>query len=272
MPSAPRIALEKLDPGWSKRVKEEDTIAFVNSPSRVRNFVHHKLLELFNVQLELTSPPLKLGVSRADGKEIRQEAHKLLDAFRAELEPCLPQRIRPGFPPLVARHLCEADEACNSVDRLRVRKDARYPAEKEKWLKALAEFCDLKYKLMIMIQNASSLVEHISTFEGILHLLTLDKYPLALSREFVDALSASQGMTPEALCGMMKDLFVHVGVNAVRCVLARPVDEVDRRRRGDLYRKMLRIVVPHPLATQVGPYLDAPHLYPNLQKEETDRR
>jgi tetratricopeptide (TPR) repeat protein len=278
---APAFLVDKLDTDWHNKVEGPaflDFISFVGSPSRVQNFIDHKWLEFINARLDCSSPPLIVGVSRSEGEEVRTTARDKMLAFLEKTAPLLPERVGRAFPKLVKRHLEQAFAACASAKRLTLKKDPRYPEEKDRLLQVLSDICQLKIKLFqIAMQKAGQywtpsprireLARHMTSVDFLAQLARLDDIPIDLSNEFLQA--AAGGLTAKEMVDFVKKNFNSaVIMSLLEFVLADDGNAAEQPLRQRQYRRLIDHWVKHPAMAEYLDNIDDPQsAYPRAVRE-----
>ena len=262
---APAFLNKKLDKDWDRSIDDLALLSFCASPGRVRNFVDHKILEFINAKLDFTSPPLLLGVSRAEGEGSRTQACEIMNAFLEEMASLLPARVRIAFVGLVKRHLENALKACSSAVRLTVRKDPHYAEELPRQEDMLKEFCQLKVKLVRAVQQNRELGRHLTSVAFLQELGRLDRIPLGLSEEMLLPIALSFGMEKtETLENLIKDNLCRQVIRSLLDFIFSPAtspeDETLHLRQ---YRCLVNQWVHHPALEDFRDLIDDPQpFYP----------
>lgn len=267
---APRLLLEKLDNDWLEKITPDAVVSFLTNPGRIANFVEHKLLEFLNAQLQFTSPPLVLGASRAAGEEARQRARDRQLAFHREVQELLPRRVRAGFRHLADEHVAEAYERCSSARRLTQKKDPHYPQEKDRLLNMLADFCELKFKLYLMLHRAGDSVKHVTSAEGLRQLLRLDLVPIDASDEFLAAVAGKLHRRPDELIELMQHVVKAMVLDLIKEALRESADAEENDRRARQYRMLAGDLLKLPALEELVPILDSPHRIPAIREDVLD--
>lgn len=272
---APAFLSKTLDKE-EKPIDELTILSFCASPGRVRNFVEHKLLEFLNAKLDFTSPPLILGVSRAEGETVRSQARETLGAFLDEAARCLPARVRGAFVGLVKRHLEQAWQACASARRLTAPKDPRYAEELPRQAEILKDFAQLKIKLVRAVQQNQELSRHLVSVDFLQELARLDQIPLALSDELLRPVAYSfgiekaetlQNLIQETLCG-------HVVKGLLNFIFSAPESPEAESLRLRQYRNLMDQWVHQPALRDFRDFIDDPQQFypPEIEKTFADEK
>ena len=249
---------------WQEKGDTVDVIAFLSSPSAVRNFVGHKLLEFFNARLQVTSPPVLLGVSRADSAEMRKRAYEQWQSFQTEMVEMLPSRIRRGIDGILQRRFSQAFEICQQPQRLTPRRDPTYPDDHRCLLNLVVDYSSIRVRVAFMLIRAQDKAGQLGSFAGLLELLKLDHAPCDSSHEFFDIAAGKLRLSPDDLKTILIDFAQQMVLGALQFVLDEPIDDVDALRRQLLFGKMVEQIVPHERLQNVVALIDGPHHSVNL--------
>lgn len=254
---APSFFAEKLDQNWQQSVDSRAMSSFLSSPGRVRNFVGHKLLEFLNAVLEYRSPLLRLGVTREEGEEARQEAAAAYRTFLEEVRDLIPARVRPAFSSLVATHFDQAVEMCKEPRLLLQKKDVHYAEDRDRHLKVLADLVQLKYKLFASAGQGGESEVEISSVGVFAELARLDRIPMNLSREMATAAAGSVGgMTGEVAQRLMEKLLESAMGRLLDQLFSEPDGDEECRLRQ--YRLLLEDLGRYPALDRYRSILDDP--------------
>ena len=274
---APAFLTEKFDQKWPNTIDDqafEDFIAFLNSPGRVQNFVEHKQLEFLNERLNFTSPLLILGVSRAEGEAKRKVAKEHMLEFIDQVTALLPNRARNTFPKLITRYLEEAYTASSSVNRLIMSNDPSFETNKKRFQEVLAEICQLKYKLVILVHPGTEEAKHrvvemfkrLTTLDCLDKLALLDTIPIGTSPEFLRNIAQSLGVADyKELLTFIKQSFNGLIVQQLlKFIFSTSAEMTDSMAQERLYRRMVDDWVKRPALVESLDIIDDPHFaYPN---------
>ncbi len=181
---------------------DPDVLAeFLNSYERVRHFVTHKLLEYLNRLLSFRSPSLVLGVCRAEGDEVREQARQQTLAFIACVEPLLPARVRAAFAGVARRRVEAAFEECRSLRKRTLQSDPQYEEERTRLQKLIDDAWLFQHRLATTIAGTSRLPELVRSARSYWELCRLRRVPLARSPQLSQALRAKHRVrsTPDFL-------------------------------------------------------------------------
>jgi tetratricopeptide (TPR) repeat protein len=256
-------------PKWQEKIDGPALVAFCTSPGRVRNFVAHKLLEFFHARFAATSPPLVLGISRADGERARTRAWEAGLAFLESLTPLFPHRIRAGFQDLTARHLDQALKACASPRRLLAEKDPEYEGEKEGFKLLLQDFCFLKLKLYVALQESREVVRSLPSLDFLNELARLDQVPIGLNEALLrEAVGQHLRLTPERAQRLMTELSDHL-IKRLLAFIFGPADTPeDTHLQQQQYNRLITDWVKLPVFAKMLDFIDDPQaFYPDEVRE-----
>ncbi len=249
-------------PKWQEKIDGPALVAFCTSPGRVRNFVEHKLLEFFHARFAATSPPLILGISRADGERARTRAWETGVAFLETLTPLFPPRIRAGFQDLAARHLDQALKACTSPRRLLAAKDPDYEEEKEHLRLLLQDFCFLKLKLSAALQESREVVRSLPSLDFLNELARLDQVPIGLNEALLrEAVGQHLRLTPERAQRLMTELSDHL-IKRLLAFIFGPADTPeDSHLQQQQYQRLITEWVKLPVFAEMLDFIDDPQAF-----------
>lgn len=263
---APNFLVPSSEKDESPSVNEESLLAFIDSPSRVKMFVEHKLLEWLNTKLDFTSPVLVLGCSRAEGEKARTEARDKLLEFGAMTASLLPVRVRAAFADSVKQNIESACEACASAQRLTREKDPHYPQEEvrqEQWVK---DICGFKYRLLTMIGKSKELPKRMRSVDFLVQLARLDEAPLTLGPTFLNAVARHYRLAAEQapmLQKLMDRLRFEVIHNLMRFLINDTDDSAEDSLRQCQYQRLIQDWVKQPLPAELLDLIDDPQpFYP----------
>ena len=233
----PRFMCRELDRDWSSNVSASSMGPFLSSPARVRNFVQQTMLYLLNTLLSYTSPAVALGVARGDSSETRERARETLDAFAERAAAALPARVRAAFVDRARKRFAEALEDSAKAERLLLKRDTSYTDERDRHLRTLRDLGEVKLKFLVALGESSGIGAEIASVDALPWLCAIDELPLDLSKDLLDAVSASLRVTPDLLRGT--DLAMRVVVNLTEYVFGEAEGAEDRTRREQQYRRLV---------------------------------
>ncbi len=283
----PPKLMEELDSNWLKSLAENkaEFLAFWASPSRVRNYVNHKLLEFLNSKLDFKSPLLILGVTRSEGihvpggigaladKEARRNAalasetlHKLL-AFTASTTKTLPMNVRQGFQALCSKHAENAAIQCAIPERVSARRDKDYDDEDPRQLKWVEDIIRLKYKFFALSNNEeliSELAQHMTSVDWLGELLRLDSVPVDLSEATVQkAIMRLNVQNPPDFVNLMELFGQMVIIHLLLFVITEEENISLAPLRKQQYHRLVTEWVKHPVLKPYLDLIDDPHFIYN---------
>lgn len=202
---APAIFTTTLDSQWQNNIYKNPAaknalISFLESPARLRIYIEHTLLEIFNKKLDFNSPTLILGVKRTEKEKIRSKAKSRLEIFTDEICNLLPERAISPFSLICRQHLMKAFEACQKTEGLTLKSDPHYDKELAVQLHWIVDIMHLLYKFWLLFNPTEELIEAgevqkellkaATTFEFLEQLDDLTSLPILLSKFFY--ISAAQ--------------------------------------------------------------------------------
>jgi len=242
-------------------------MAFLASPPTVRTFVSHKRLEFFNARLQATSPPILLGVSRADGPDVRARACDAWAAFQAEMVALLPPRVRRGVDGVVTRRFDEAVAGYRQQQGMTPPRDRSYDDDRARLRELIVEYSTARFRAAGLLMRAADRVGQLGSFAGVVELLGLDRVPFDSGPEYFLAAAGRYGGDTERLKGLLVECACQLVLAALRFVLDPPADDADGLRRRQLFGKIVEQVVPDDRFVGVVPVVDSPHNLPTFREK-----
>jgi tetratricopeptide (TPR) repeat protein len=259
---APPFLFEQLQRRELSEADEEALLTFLNSPSRVRTFVDHRLLEFLNSKLNFNSPPLILGIRRSDGEKTRERVGKELQAFTQNTGSLLPERVRDAFVDIVCSHVQSASDACASAGRLTLKRDPRYPQEErqhEQWIK---EVCEFKKTLLAVIQGSKELPKGLRSIDFVEQLARLDAIPITQSATFLEAVASQLGLADTSpLVKMSEYLRDNVMYNVMQFIFRESHDPTDGGLREVQYKRLINEWIKRPWLESWHERIDDPQQF-----------
>ncbi len=247
---------------WKKDIDNLSLLSFLASPGRIRSFVDHKQLQFLNAKLNFNSPPLILGVSRVNGEEVRSQAREKLLAFVEDVGHLLPDRVRKAFTGMVGRHIGQAFDACASAKRITAARDSHYQDEERRQLQLLTEFAELKYKLVVAIQESEEIAKHMVSVDFLEELARLDAIPVDTSVEFLRPVAGALGMETASVQKLIEDrLCGNVMKNLLDFIFGKDVGDGDQAQRNRQYRSLVDQWVGNPALAGFIDIIDNPQQY-----------
>jgi tetratricopeptide (TPR) repeat protein len=186
---APAPLRRPLKPNEQRHTTEGALLDFLNSPSRVRTFVDHKLLEYLNTAMDYSSPPMLLGIRRTDTERAAEEAAKNLKAYCRSACSALPRRISEAFVETVFHQVNAASEACTSRTRLLLKKDPGYFEEEKQHEARIKEICEFKKNLLIVIEGSKELPAQLASLDFLGQLSRLDAVPIDQNTSLLETIA-----------------------------------------------------------------------------------
>jgi len=258
---APAFLQAKLDAEWDKSVDDTAFSVFLDSPSRLRHFVSHKLLEFLNAKLDFTSPLMVLGVRNYDSDKARLLARDNLLAFATDVCELLPERVRLAFAETCRRHIHAAWKACNSAKRLVRENDPNYAVEEARQNQWLKDVVLLKKKLFILVRNNQELVRHLKSLDFLDQLARFDTVPINQSPDMLDAAALESGFEDGAFVEkLLHDLADGVIVPMLEFVFSDKGTKADGQLRQTQYRRLVAFADNPVLARKSTPLHDRSYL------------
>ena len=262
---------------WNGQVDHSAFITFFASPTRVRSFVDHKMLEFLNSRLDFKSPLLILGLSRAEGirvkggsssdEKARREAAlaaepvQKVTAFLDAASGTLPRRVRPGFKSLCLEKLQQAAVACATPERVSTRNDPAYDLEEPQAAKWVQEIVVLKFKFNYLFQNehfVDDLVQHMNSVDFLDELLRLDQIPGDLSESYLRLAIAHLPIKPGAEFPLSMQEFCDIVLNSLLRFIFIDQKGSNEALRKQQYQRLVDSWVQRPILKPLLDTIDDP--------------
>lgn len=266
-----RFLVDKYDPAL---LEEEETIAFFNDSSRVREFIDHKLLEFLNRMLVACSPLVALGVTRDDPPDERAAALEsvvpLVDEACRRLHGGIAKAVRSLF---VSR-LEEAAAQSKDRNRLLAKNDVTYADDRARHLDLLNEFTLLKHKLYEMVGGAKKLWTRVRSTDFLEELLRLDALPVAHSTAFALPLAQMLRIDRETLAHYVRERVAPHAASGLLNFLNGSADENETQSavRLDQLQRFVESWARRPAFAPIVPVVDnSRDFFPKSLQEQIDR-
>lgn len=176
---APECILTAKREGALTEAEETSLVSFLESPSRVRSYVSHKILEFFNRKLDFASPTLVLGCERNEHETNRTLAAKKMLAFADRCLDLIPPRVGQNFLSHSRRYIELAQRNCKDLHH--IVEDVDYTAEHQRQLAWVRELAMLKIRIADCIINSKELPRRVTSLAFLHELGRLDDVPMDLS-------------------------------------------------------------------------------------------
>jgi len=252
---------EKSRAEWAKPAAGTDLLAFVTSPARVRLYMFHQLLAIFNRRLRFRMAPLVLGVSRSAAEPSREEARQKMQAWSSTLCPLLPTRAASRFAETVSQALALALEGMKSHKRLRELAGRReYQEEKAEYLQWIADVFSWKIRLYNLLEELSKFSGQPGYLDLLAEFAEADSIPLDTSNELLQPVAMQLRQPPEVLCSLMERTCTNALMNVLQIVfpkhgIGEPGTEV---QRGALYTRLTGELASTRLVAKTRQIIDNP--------------
>jgi len=243
---------------------EEALFVFLNSPSRVRNFVDHKLLEFFNARLDFSSPPLILGIRRTDSEKARVTAAGKMQDYAQNTCSLLPRRVSDAFTVTAVNYIKVASDACTSKTRLLLKKDSRYfqeVARHEAWTK---ETCEFKRNILVAIDGSKELPAQIRSIDFLEQLSRLDSVPIDQNVALLETIALSLKLPDTSyLVKTGERLRDSVISRIMQFIFKGQADGANNQLRQAQYSRIIKDWIKHPILESWLERIDDPQpFYP----------
>jgi len=226
-----------------------ETAAFLSSTARVRAFVDHQILSFWNARLDVTSPPLFLGVGRAASEGHRQQALEQMKRWAVAVWKLLPPRIADGYARLCWNAIQDAAANCGSARRLTRQADREYDRDEKYHEEWLGRVIELKVRLSSALLHNESVLYRMESLNALAELVRLDEIPIDCNPQWRDAVGRSYVAQREleGLQNRMKTVCERLIANAI--VLATSPCDAGKlgAGRASLYERIAHGWFVHPL-------------------------
>lgn len=196
---------EKSGAEAPKPVDPDDVQVLMASPQRVRAYIQHQMLALFNRRLNFQTAPLVLGITRSAAEPVREEARKKMEIWSAASCRLLPARAANRFSEAISNSLRSAFEGMKSNKRLRDLAGNRvYLQEEDKYRQWISDVLSWKFRLYRFLEE----LPEPSGQSGYLDLLAkfadVDSIPLDTSDELLEQVAFKYGQPPNVVCSLVE--------------------------------------------------------------------
>ena len=196
---------EKSGSEAPKPVDPADLQAFISSPARVRAYIRHQLLAIFNSRLSFRTIPLVLGVTRSAAEPAREEARRKMEAWSAASCALLPARAAKRFCAAVSDSLTSASEGMKSNKRLRdLAGSEAYQQEKDKYLKWIVDVFSWKIRLHRFVDGLPEFSGQPGFVDLLAEFAEVDSIPLDTSEELLQPVALKYGQPSVILCSLVE--------------------------------------------------------------------
>ncbi|MFC1596921.1 tetratricopeptide repeat protein [Planctomycetota bacterium] len=270
--SAVRALAEKMEGQWEDNLDADESLAFIASGYRVKDFIDHKLLEFLNQQIGYRSPSLVLGVARDESEDVRKQAAEAISGFARQACEALPRQSRQVFIQLVEKRL-EESQAAFAESKKDHRGggpvgDVHFAEEREEHIRLLSDMAELKFKLYRMALSNLAFVRRMASVDFLEQFRRLDELPLTLSDQFSKPIAAPLGMQPAQLQELMKMLAQQLCADLLTFLFEQAEDAEDQQRQQDQYERLTEQWVLRPAFKDLLPLVDNPgNFYPQKVKQ-----
>ena len=242
-------------------IDPNDLQTFLDSPARVRLYIRHQLLAVFNRRLSFRTAPLVLGVTRSASESAREEARQKMEAWSSASCRLLPARAANRFSTTVSQWLATASEVMKSNKRLRDLAGSKdYQEEQGKYLQWIADVFSWKIRLYTLLEKLPKFTGQ----PGFLDLLTefadVDSIPLDTSEDLLQPVALQLGQRPEVICTLVERACLNSLLEALQFVFPKAgVGDSDTEpQRQALYTRLTEELASTRLVSKNGQIIDNP--------------
>lgn len=245
-----------------------DIEGFISSSNRVRLYMDHQLLAVFNHRLSYRTAPFILGVSRSAGPEDRDRARDKMVTWCRKVSAVIPSKLCDR---VVASTVKRLDCACDRMKSARQMRDLRddkaYLNESNSYLKFIAEIFSWKIRLHEMITRFPDFSLHPEYFEAIVSIYGADEIPIDTGQDLLEAVARNLKYDPEVISTLVGRASSQPLFQLLRFVFPPDGSPNDGRhaQRADTYQKLTGELAGHGLLTdQIRRVIDDPGNVPDL--------
>jgi tetratricopeptide (TPR) repeat protein len=223
------------DPDWGTKVME-----LLNAPGRLSDFIAHKLAELLNRRLAISTPTLLLGVPRTGKQKTRCKVKEQLERLILQVTADLSPRVGPNFKKMCSDYLEKALQSCTESRNLTLARNPKYKSDQDLLVHQLKDLYDLKFRFFcffLTVPSKGKRIEWESQLQSVESLILLDvlnSFPTPTDCDFIH--SAVRGpakmlrTSPEEVVDKLDNYLSEVFLRLVNGI----VERKDRSQFGSL--------------------------------------